>query len=142
MANAKIHLTAIKAAGRITGLTHRYLSFTWRKLLSVGSLFGSQRLSIDDIRAIVQAEFGGQGVLSQEEYNRRLQVLTERIHALQETIAELKASGRFNAQTVSLSLDSINREEQFSADEKNILATILKQNIALQKPELAKKKAS
>ncbi|MBF0217079.1 MAG: hypothetical protein HQL30_08815 [Candidatus Omnitrophica bacterium] len=110
--------------------------------MSAGSWFRKDRLSMDDIRAIIQAEFGGQGALSQEEYNRRLQVLTERIHALQETIAELKASGRFNARTVSMSLDSINREDQFSADEKNILATILKQNIALQKPELAKKNAS
>ena len=56
-------------------------------------------------------------------------------------IAELQASGHLNARTMSQAVNSVQDADHFSADERNILATILKQNIVLQKPELVNKQA-
>ena len=78
--------------------------------------------------------------LTLQEYDQRLKSMSEAIRALYEKFEALQLTGRWNTQTMSQFIGSIPNDDHFSVDDSYILATILKQNIALQKPELARER--
>lgn len=130
--------------GMLAGRTRRGLSGAWDSFRQAGSHIGGSSLSREEICKII-AEHSAQMNPEQQElalqaYDRRLKAMSEALHALQEKIAELQASGHLNASTMAQAIGEVQSDEHFSADERNILATILKQNIVLQKPELVKDK--
>ncbi|MBF0619344.1 MAG: hypothetical protein HQL19_04170 [Candidatus Omnitrophica bacterium] len=132
----------IKTAGKLAGRATRQVMNFWDTVKTSRSRIAYALFSKEDIRRIVAEEvpryLPEKENLSLQAYERRLQVFSERLHALQETIAELQLSGQLNQKTVAQTIGSIQADDQLNADEKSILATILNQNILLQKPELVK----
>ena len=133
------HLEMIRTLGVITGQARRQLGGLLDTFRQAKSRLGVSLLTRDDIRKIVSEEVpranAEQTEFSLQEHERRLKAMAEALLALQEKVAELQSSGRLNARTMSQTVSQIQHDEHFSADERNILATILQQNIALQKPE-------
>ena len=142
MTTQSTHLEAIRALGVIAGQTRRHFSGMFDTFQHARTKIGVSLLSREELRRIVAEqsprEDAEQHVLTLQQYDRRLKAMAEALHALQEKIAELQSSGHLNARTMSLAVDAVKNDDHFSADERNILATILKQNIVLQKPELVK----
>ncbi|MBF0122925.1 MAG: hypothetical protein HQL21_05915 [Candidatus Omnitrophica bacterium] len=139
----KTHLHAIRTMGRIAGHVRRHVTGLGDTVRQARSKFGISLLSRADIYKIISEQLPRENAEQQEltlqEYDRRMKAMAEAVRALQEKIAELQLSGHLNARTMSQAVNSIQSDDHFSADERNILATILKQNIVLQKPELAAK---
>ncbi|MBF0532950.1 MAG: hypothetical protein HQL23_07645 [Candidatus Omnitrophica bacterium] len=129
--------------GRLIGQTWRPVSGVWDALRQTKSRIGIRLLSGDDLRKIISEYLvhlnpEPQAVTLQE-YDRRISSLTEALRALQEKINDLQLRGHLNRQTMSQTIGEIQGDAHFSESERNILATILKQNIVLQKPEMAQK---
>ncbi|MBF0594749.1 MAG: hypothetical protein HQL22_07260 [Candidatus Omnitrophica bacterium] len=143
MSSSKSHLEAVRTLGVIAGQARRGLAGFWETFQQTRSKIGISLLSREDIRKIVSEEVprvsAEQHELSLQEHERRLKAMSEALLALQEKIGELQKSGRLNEQTMSQAVSAIEHDEHFSDDERNILATILKQNLVLQKPEALKK---
>ncbi|MBF0569224.1 MAG: hypothetical protein HQL18_00400 [Candidatus Omnitrophica bacterium] len=145
MKRKKTHFSAIRTMGMVAGHAKRRMSGFLDTVRQTRSKLGFSLLSREDIYKII-AEQSVQTNPEQQEltlqaYDRRMKAMSEALHALQEKIAELQLSGHLNARTMSQAVNEIQSDDHFSSDERNILATILKQNIVLQKPELAKKGA-
>lgn len=134
------HLEIMRSLGVMAGQAKRYLTGLQGTVQQARARIGVSLLSREDIRQIIAEQIprmdAEQHELTLQQYDRRLKVMAEALHALQEKIAELQSSGHLNARTMSLAVSEVQNDEHFSADERNILATILKQNIVLQKPEL------
>ncbi|MEI6438417.1 MAG: hypothetical protein WCO69_06695 [Candidatus Omnitrophota bacterium] len=143
MTTESTHLELMRTLGVLTGQAKRQLEGVWGTVKQVKSHLAVSLLSRDDIRQIVAEQMSNVNAEEQDralqEHDRRLKAMSEALMALQEKITQLQASGHLNARTMSQAVSSIENDDHFSADERNILATILKQNIVLQKPELAKK---
>ncbi|MBF0330833.1 MAG: hypothetical protein HQL17_02770 [Candidatus Omnitrophica bacterium] len=146
MKSKNTNLQAIRTMGVIAGRAKRGISGLWSTIGQTRSKLGISLLSREDIYRIIAEQSSQMNpedhTLTLQAYDRRLKAMSEAMHALQEKIAELQASGHLNAQTMSQAIGEIEDDNHFSLDEKNILATILKQNIVLQKPELAGKAAA
>ncbi|MBF0533253.1 MAG: hypothetical protein HQL23_09215 [Candidatus Omnitrophica bacterium] len=144
MTPRKSHLQACWTMGRLAGKAGRSAAGLWYAVRRAKSKLSISLLSRDDIYKIIAEHIARlkpeQQELAIQEYERRLKSLTEALHALQEKISELQSSGHLNSRTMSQAIGALPGGEHFSDDERNILATILKQNIALQKPELTKYK--
>lgn len=144
MTTQSAHLEAIRTVGVMAGQSKRLINRVWGAVSQTKFRLGGSSLSREEICKII-AEHSAQMNPEQQElalqaYDRRLKAMSEALHALQEKIAELQASGHLNASTMAQAIGEVQSDEHFSADERNILATILKQNIVLQKPELVKDK--
>ncbi len=144
MATKNANHDLIWTIGMLAGRTRRSISGAWDSLREARSNFGVSLLSREEIYKIIAEQSARmnpeQQELALQAYDRRLKAMSEALHALQEKIAELQLSGHLNAQTMAQAIGEVQSDEHFSADERNILATILKQNIVLQKPELVKDK--
>jgi len=125
--------------GKFIGRSFNALSSTRKALReSVGKL--RPRYSRENIRAIVideltrlparKAEFTG--TILEE----RLQLMAETILALQERINELSARGPVSETDMWEAMGSLKAAESLTDDERAILATVFRQNIAIQKPDL------
>ena len=136
------HLEIIRSFGVLVGQTRRQLSGFFDSVHEARTKLGFSLLSKEDLRRLVAEQTPREDAddhhLTLQQYDRRLKAMAEALSALQEKIAELQASGHLNARTMSEAVNEVQNDEHFSADERSILATILKQNIVLQKPELAK----
>ncbi|MBF0503636.1 MAG: hypothetical protein HQL14_00900 [Candidatus Omnitrophica bacterium] len=142
MASQESHLNVAWTLGKFAGSAKRGISGLWDVTRRTGSKVSASLLPKDEIYKIVSEKTAQlnpeQHEMTLQEYDRRLKAMSEAIRVLQEKIAELQLSGHLNAQTMAGAIGSVESDEHFSKDEKNILATILKQNIVLQKPELVK----
>ena len=127
----------------ITGQVMRSMTGLGSALRQTRSKIGFSLLSREDIYKIISEQLAQVNPENQEltlqEYDRRMKAMSEALRALQEKLTDLQASGHLNDETMSQAIGSIQNDDHFSTDERNILATILKQNIVLQKPELAEK---
>lgn len=97
--------------------------------------------SREGVRAIVIEELtrlhAAEGSISLGELERRLRLMAETIEALQAKIAELSDGGPVSEADMLQAMGSIKTTEQLTKDEKTILMTVFRQNVALQKPELS-----
>jgi len=136
------HLSVAWTMGKITGRALRGISGLWDTTRKITPKIPLSLIPQQNIENTVNEALSGfnleQQELTLQEYDRRLKAMSEAIRALQEKIAELQLSGSLNAQTMAQAIGSVSNDEHFSVDEKNIFATILKQNIVLQRPELVK----
>ncbi|MBF0571489.1 MAG: hypothetical protein HQL12_06405 [Candidatus Omnitrophica bacterium] len=145
MASKNPHLQVAWTMGMLAGRAWRGITGLKNITLKTGSKSKTRFLPKEDIDKIVSQQVSPfnpeQHELTLQEYDRRLKAMSEAIRALQEKIVELQLSGNLNARTMAQAIGSVESSENFSVDERNILATILKQNIVLQKPELVKNKS-
>ncbi len=123
------------------------LAVTSRKVLSlpgcalckaIGSLRSASPKA--DVRTIVAEELTrlmGAEALTEEKLEQRLKVFAETILALHERLDELAVSGPISQVDLLGAMDSLKPAETLTNDEKNVLVNVFRQNIALQKPELA-----
>lgn len=92
------------------------------------------------IQSIVTEELirlaGKEAELTRTKLEERLQVMAETIEAIQKEIAELSACGFHHETLVSAAIASVEGPEFLSDEERAILASIFRQNIAIQKPDL------
>jgi len=99
------------------------------------------RFSRERIRSIISEELtrllGKEAELRGAELEERLQAMAEAILALQERINELSARGPVSAADMWKEIGSLEAAAPLTNSERSILVNVLRQNIALQKPELA-----
>lgn len=92
------------------------------------------------IRSIIAEELahlmGKQAELTSAELQERLQVMTEAIESLREEIAELSAHGPVSGADVFKAMRSLRATYSLTSDESAILASVFRQNIAIQRPEM------
>ncbi|MBF0254298.1 MAG: hypothetical protein HQL11_04155 [Candidatus Omnitrophica bacterium] len=67
----------------------------------------------------------------------RLSAMTESIMTIQARLGELSARGTLNPQSAYAAIQSVSAAERLGEDEQTLLANIFRQNLAIQKPELA-----
>jgi hypothetical protein len=95
-----------------------------------------------EIRSIVIDELTrfatGDSELTKKQLEERLQLMADTILALQEKIDELSARGVSSDTLVSAAMASVEDVNLLGDEEKAILTSIFRQNIAIQKPELIK----
>ncbi len=92
------------------------------------------------IRSIVIDELtrlaAGNAELMGAKLEERLQVMAETILGLQEKINELGARGPVSETDMWEAIGSLKAAESLTDDERAILVTVFRQNIAIQKPDL------
>ena len=105
---------------------------------SIGKL--RPRSSREKIRSIVIDELtrlaAGDAELTGAKLEERLQIMAETILGLQEKINELSARGPVSETDMWEAMSSLKAAESLTDDERAILVTVFKQNIAIQKPDL------
>ncbi len=79
---------------------------------------------------------GDEGMITREEFEERLQRLVASILALQQKIEELSVHGPVSEAALSQAIASVSAAESLGEEEKSVLASIFRRNIAIQKPEL------
>ncbi|HIJ70605.1 MAG TPA: hypothetical protein HPP87_04480 [Planctomycetes bacterium] len=98
------------------------------------------RDSSEKIRAIVIEELthlpAKEAELSGTDFEKRLQLMADTILALQEKINELGFRGPVSETDMFEAMDSLKATELLTEDERAILVTVFRQNIAIQKPNL------
>ena len=96
--------------------------------------------SKEKIRAIVIDELtrlmAREAELTGTKLEERLQVMAETILALQERINELSVRGPVSETDMWEAMGSLKAAESLTDDERAILVTVFRQNIAIQKPDL------
>jgi len=125
--------------GKLVGGTRKVLSWPGSILSKatekLRSVFPSAR-----IRAIVTEELmrlmDQNAEFAEEKLEQRLQVMAETILALQERINELGARGPISETDMWEAMSSLKAVESLTDDERAILVTVFRQNIAIQKPDL------
>jgi hypothetical protein len=94
----------------------------------------------EKIRSIVIDELtrlaAGDAELTGAKLEERLQVMAETILGLQEKINELSARGPVSETDMWEAMGSLKAAESLTDDERAILVTVFKQNIAIQRPDL------
>ncbi len=128
----------VHGAGTLVGRTCKVLSWPGSALSNamekLRSVFPSAR-----IRAIVTEELihlmGTEG-LAEEKLEQRFKVMAETILALQERINELSVRGPVSETDMWEAMSSLKAAESLTDDERAILVTVFRQNIAIQKPDL------
>ena len=125
-------------AGKLVGTTRKVLSWPGSALSKaiekLRSVFPSAR-----VRTIVTEELTrlmAQKEPTEEKLEQRLKIMAETILALQEKINELSARGPVSETDMLEAMDSLKTAESLTNDERAILATVFRQNIAIQKPDL------
>ena len=92
------------------------------------------------IRSIVIDELtrlmAGEAELTGTKLEERLQVMAETILALQKRINELSVRGPVSETDMWEAMSSLKAAESLTDDERAILVTVFRQNIAIQKPDL------
>lgn len=94
----------------------------------------------EEIRSVVIEELsrlqtaGGKVALPKLE--KRVQFMAETIEAIQNKISELSARGLPRETLVSAAIDSVEDAEFLGDEERAVLASIFRQNLAVQKPHL------
>ena len=105
---------------------------------SIGKLL--PKSSREKIRSIVIDELthlmAGEAELTGPKLEERLQVMAETILALQERINELSVLGPVSETDMWEAMGSLKAAESLTDDERAILVTVFRQNIAIQKPDL------
>lgn len=95
----------------------------------------------EKVRSIITEELirlmGKQTEFTGAELQERLQVMAEAIESLQEEITKLRTRGPVSEADMFKAMDSLKATSSLTDDERTILANVFKQNIAIQKPELA-----
>lgn len=95
----------------------------------------------EKIRSIVTEELirlmGKEVELAGTKLEERLQIMAETLEALQEKIAQFSAHGLAGETLVSAAIASVEEAQLLSPEEKALLANIFRQNVAIQKPQLA-----
>ncbi len=79
---------------------------------------------------------GDEGMITREEFEERLQRLVASILALQQKIDELSVHGPVSEAVLSQAIASVSAAESLGEEEKSVLASIFRHNIAIQKPDL------
>ena len=125
--------------GKVVGGTRKVL--TWpgsalsKAIDKLRSVFPSAK-----VRTVVAEELtrlmGAEG-LAEEKLERRLKVMAETILALQERLDEMVAGGHISQTDMLEAMDSIKTTDSLTNDERMVLVNVFRQNVALQKPELA-----
>ena len=114
--------------------TGRFFGASLKILTSVPKAFASilhPSSRKEKIRAIVIEELKEQ--LGDE---NRLQIMTDAIFALQTKLAQLGASGNLDELALLNAMHSLKVVERLSDEEKFLLTSVFRQNVAIQKPEL------
>ena len=96
--------------------------------------------SRERIRSIVTEELsrliGKQTEFTGAELQERLQVMAETILALQERLDELASRGYISETDMLNVVDSLKAADSLTHDERVMLVSVFRQNIAIQRPEL------
>ena len=125
--------------GKFIGRSFNGLSLT-RKALRKSMERLRPRDSREKIRAIVADELkrfpAKEAELTRTILEERLQLMAETKLALQEKINELSDRGPVSETDMFEAMDSLKAAESLTDDERNILATVFRQNIVIQKPDL------
>ena len=130
----------VRGMGKCIGGASRALASA-RETLRESAKKLRPRFSRERIRSIISEELtrllGKEAELGGAELEERLQVMAEAILALQERINELSARGPVSAADMWKEVGSLEAAAPLTNGERSILVNVLRQNIALQKPELA-----
>jgi hypothetical protein len=126
--------------GKFFGATRNTLGWPRKALRkSVENL--RPQSSREKIRAIVTEELmhlvGKETELTRIKLEERLQVMAQTILALQERINDLSASGPVSEADMWEAVDSLEAAQSLTNGERVVLVKVFRQNVALQKPELA-----
>ena len=137
---ASVYYDFVRGMGKcIGGASHALASA--RETLRESAKKLRPRFSRERIRSIISEELtrllGKEAELRGAELEERLQVMVEAILALQERINELSARGPVSAADMWKEIGSLEAAAPLTNGERSILVNVLRQNIALQKPELA-----
>lgn len=103
----------------------------------------SERLRIR--RIVVQEAnrlMGTKGAITREEFDERLQHLVTSIVSLQQKIDELRTQGPVTEAALYGAIETVSAAEPLDEEEKAVLASIFRQNVAIQRPELVRSGAS
>ena len=115
----------------VLGLAGKGLRKSVGKLRPLSSREKIRSIEVDEL-----IRFNGkEAELTGTKLEERLQVMVETIEALQKEIAELSARGLPSETLVSTAIASVESVGFLSDEEKAILASIFRQNVALQKPD-------
>ncbi len=91
-----------------------------------------RRIVVQQLTRLLSSE----GMITREEFEERLQRLVASILALQQKIDELSVHGPVSEAALSQAIASVSAAESLGEEEKSVLASIFRHNIAIQKPEL------
>ena len=137
---ASVYYDFVRGMGECIGGVSRALASA-RETLRESARKLRPRFSRERIRSIISEELtrllGKEGELRGVELEERLQAMAEAILALQERINELSARGPVSAADMWKEIGSLEAAAPLTNGERSILVNVLRQNIALQKPELA-----
>ena len=125
--------------GKFIGKSFNIL-FLFRNALRKSAVKLRPRDSSEKIRAIVIEELthlpAKEAELSGTDFEKRLQLMADTILALQKKINELGFGGQVSETDMFEAMDSLKATELLTEDERAILVTVFRQNIAIQKPNL------
>ena len=80
---------------------------------------------------------GGEGRIALTELEERLRLITETVEALKERIAELSARGVPREALISAVMSSVEGAYFLRDEERAILTSVFRQNVAIQRPNLS-----
>lgn len=116
----------------ILGSARKVLRKSIGKLRPLSSREKIRNIVIDELTRLA----AGDAELTGTTLEERLQVMAETILALQEKINELGARGPVSETDMWEAMSSLKAAESLTDDERAILVTVFRQNIAIQKPDL------
>ncbi len=132
--------TAAAVGGKVAGAGAGALAAVGRSLRASARLlrFRSAR---EKIRSIVIEELarvmGGEAELTRSKLDERMRVMAQTLVALQERVNQLSTQGPVSSADLMKEIGSLEVAAPLTDDERAVLASVFRQNIALQKPELA-----
>jgi hypothetical protein len=132
--------TAAAVGGRVVGVGVGGLSAVGRVLRASAKLFRF-RSARERIRSIVIEELarlvGEKAELTRSRLDERMRAMAQTLVALQERVNELSARGPVSSVDLMKEIGSLKAAAPLTNDERAVLVSVFRQNIALQKPELS-----
>ncbi len=128
----------VHGVGTLVGRTCKVLSWpgsTLSKAIEkLRSIFPSTKVRTivtEELTRLMSAE-----ELAEEKLEQRLKVMAETMLALQKRLDGMVTGGHISETDMLKAMDSLKAAESLTDDERAILVTVFRQNIAIQKPDL------
>lgn len=131
--------TVAAVGGKVVGAGARGVASIGKGVRASAGLFRLRPMR-DKIRSVVIEELtrwmGGDAELARSGLGDRLQAMAETLIALQKRVGELSARGRLRSADLTREIAMLEAAAPLTNDERAVLVSVFRQNIALQKPEL------
>ena len=128
----------VYGVGTLVGRTCKVLSWpgsalsnAMKKLRSVFPSASIQSIVTEEMMHLMSTEG-----LTEEKLEQRLKIMAETILALQKRLDEMVDGDHISEKDMYKAMDSLKSAKSLTYDERAILVTVFRENIAIQKPDL------